>query len=237
MKPGPGPSSIRRLSCRRPPVPFLEDLAAPGRKLLGRHRSEKRFQVPVSQLSCTFPSSSSFPSSMQHVATICSGKGAASSGREALSRTCPPKFSGILQSDLCGAQVFRRLAPVIDLSALNRFLLVPSFSMETAESIRASIPPDSWVASLDLKDAYFQIPVHPLMRKYLRFAYQGRVWQFCSLPFSLSPAPWIFTMVVKEIQVLAHARSIFLHQYLHDWVLRHHSLDTLKQHLRALIQL
>ena len=43
--------------------------------------------------------------------------------------------------------------PVIDLSALNRFLQIPSFSMETPEQIRASIPRDAWTVSLDLKDA------------------------------------------------------------------------------------
>ena len=127
--------------------------------------------------------------------------------------------------------------PIIDLSSLNKFLLVPTFSMETAESIRAAIPPDSWVASLDLKDAYFHVPVHPSVRKYLRFAYQNRVWQFKALPFGLSPAPWIFTMVVRELQVLAHRKSIFLHQYLDDWVVRHLQLQTLQKHLRSLISL
>ncbi len=127
--------------------------------------------------------------------------------------------------------------PVIDLSSLNKFLVVPKFSMETAESIRAAIPPQSWVASLDLKDAYFHIPIHPAMRKYLRYAYRGRVWQFRALPFGLSPAPWIFTMVVKEFQILAHIRSIFLHQYLDDWVVRHQSRSVLEKHLSMLISL
>ena len=127
--------------------------------------------------------------------------------------------------------------PVIDLSALNRYLVIPSFSMETAESIRSALPVASWVASLDLKDAYFHIPIHPAHRKYLRYSYQGRVWQFRALPFGLSPAPWIFTMVVKELQVLAHKRSIFLHQYLDDWIIRHSDASTLSDHLTQLVRL
>ena len=41
------------------------------------------------------------------------------------------------------------------------------FKMEIAESIRASLIPGEWVASIDLSDVYFHIPIHPNSRKYL----------------------------------------------------------------------
>lgn len=44
-------------------------------------------------------------------------------------------------------------------------------------------------------------------------------------------------MVVKELQVMAHLRSIFLHQYLDDWVIHHHNRVTLLDHLRVLMDL
>ena len=34
------------------------------------------------------------------------------------------------------------------------------------------------MVTIDLKDAYFQIPIHPRSRKFLRFAAGGRAWQF-----------------------------------------------------------
>ena len=81
--------------------------------------------------------------------------------------------------------------PVINLSALNPFVHTPTFSMETAESIRLALPQDAWVVSLDLKDAFFHILFHPRSCRFLCFAYQGQVWQFHALPFGLSSAPWI----------------------------------------------
>ncbi|VDH97132.1 Hypothetical predicted protein [Mytilus galloprovincialis] len=51
------------------------------------------------------------------------------------------------------------MRPVIDLSILNKFLIVPHFKMETNRSIRASILPGMWTTSLDLSDAYFHIPI------------------------------------------------------------------------------
>ena len=57
--------------------------------------------------------------------------------------------------------------PVIDLSVVNTFLHVPK--METAEVIRASLQTGEWVASIDLTDTYFHIPIHQKFQKYLRF--------------------------------------------------------------------
>ena len=64
--------------------------------------------------------------------------------------------------------------PVIDLSVVNTFLHVPTFKMETAEVIRASLQTGEWVASIDLIDAYFHVPMHQKFQKYLRFHVQGQ---------------------------------------------------------------
>ena len=51
--------------------------------------------------------------------------------------------------------------PIIDLSALNAFIDCPSFTMETPRSILRALRQGQWLTSLDLKDAYFQIGIHP----------------------------------------------------------------------------
>ena len=76
----------------------------------------------------------------------------------------------------------QRWRPVIDLSRLNTFLLIERFKMETPESIRASLIPGEWVSSIDLSDAYLQIPIHPNSKKYLRFCHKSPVFQVTSLP-------------------------------------------------------
>ena len=101
--------------------------------------------------------------------------------------------------------------------------------METAETIRLVLQQNSWVISLDLKDAYFHVPIKKSFRKYLRFQFQGKTYQFCSLPFGLAPAPWIFTMIVKEVQVMVQSRGFTLHQYLDDWILRASSPEDLRR--------
>ena len=75
--------------------------------------------------------------------------------------------------------------PVIDLSHLNDFVQLTSFKMETVASVLLSVREGDFLASLDLKDAYFQIPIHGSSRKLLRFMSEGTVYQFKALCFSL----------------------------------------------------
>ena len=57
--------------------------------------------------------------------------------------------------------------PVIDLPPLNGFVRQTPFKMETAASVLLSVRDGDFLASVDLKDAYFQIPVHRSSRKLL----------------------------------------------------------------------
>ena len=68
--------------------------------------------------------------------------------------------------------------PVIDLSHLNDFVQLTPFKMETVASVLLSVREGDFLASLDLKDAYFQIPIHGSSRKLLRFMSEGTVYQF-----------------------------------------------------------
>ena len=116
----------------------------------------------------------------------------------------------------------QRWRPVIDLSRLNTFLHVEKVKMETPKSIRTSLIPGEWVASID---AYLHIPIHPHSRKYLRFCHRSQVFQFTSLPFGLATAPQLFTMIVKEVKLMALSRGLRLHQYLDDWLVRSQSRE------------
>ena len=57
--------------------------------------------------------------------------------------------------------------PIIDLKALNQNLKPKCFKIESVESIRAALLPGMWTYSIDLKDAYFHIPIHPKSRRFL----------------------------------------------------------------------
>ena len=130
-----------------------------------------------------------------------------------------------------------RWRPILDLSTLNIFLNTESFKMETPETIRSSLQVGEWVTSIDFKDAYFHIPLHSQSRKYMRFHIQGQSYQFKALPFGLSTAPMEFTVVAKEVKLMALRQGIRIHQYLDDWLVRASTLHTCLQHTQTLVTL
>ena len=56
---------------------------------------------------------------------------------------------------------------ITNLKALNRVIVNYHFRMETPQSVLAAMQVGQWDLSVDLKDAYFHIAVHPHDRKYL----------------------------------------------------------------------
>ena len=127
--------------------------------------------------------------------------------------------------------------PILDLSNLNQFLKVEKFKMETPETIRTSLLQGEWVTSVDFKDAYFHIPIQEQSRKYLRLRFQDRTYQFKALPFGLSTAPMEFTVVAKEVKLMAIHKGIRIHQYLDDWLVRAKSLQTRLRHTQMLVKI
>lgn len=127
--------------------------------------------------------------------------------------------------------------PVLDLSTLNKFLQRKPFRMETASSIRESMHPGDWAVSIDLKDAYFQILIHPRDRRWLRFVWKETVYQFRALPFGLSPAPWLFTRIARELGLHAREFGIRLSMYLDDWLIHAASKDLCNDHASRVLSL
>ena len=72
------------------------------------------------------------------------------------------------------------------------------------------------MVSLDLQDAYLQVPVHPSSRHYLRFCVWDSVLQFRAL--CLSTAPQVFTRVMATISSVMHRYGFQMLRYLVDWL-------------------
>ena len=57
------------------------------------------------------------------------------------------------------------------------------------------------------------------------------------LPFGLATAPQVFTMIVKEVKLMALSRGLRLHQYLDNWLIRSQSQEDSQVNTQAVVDL
>ncbi len=112
-----------------------------------------------------------------------------------------------------------RQRPVINLKALNKYTHTYHFKMEGLQTLKDLIKPGDWLAKVDLKDAYFAIPIDPSHRKYLRFVVDNQTYQFNCLPFGLAAAPWVFTKTLKPVAATLRQMGVRLVCYIDDILL------------------
>ena len=127
--------------------------------------------------------------------------------------------------------------PVIDLSHLTRFVDVSPFQMGTIQSVLLSVRQGDWMASIALKEAYLQVPVHPASRHFLCFMLRDTVYQFKALCFGLSMAPQVFTRVMAPVSAILHSMGIRMRRYLDDWLVQSASRESLLRDLQTVLQL
>ena len=112
-----------------------------------------------------------------------------------------------------------RQSPVINLRSLNSFVRAHHFKMEGMHVVRDLLQQGDWLTRLDLKDAYFAIPVSRTHKKYLRFRWRKRAYQFRCLPFGLCAAPRTFTKVLRPVVGLLREMGIRCVVYLDDFLI------------------
>ena len=109
---------------------------------------------------------------------------------------------------------------VIDLKSLNAHISAPHFHMSTSGSVLSTMRKGDYAFKKHLQDAYFHTPIHPGSRKYLRFAFENKVYQFRVLPFGLNRAPQVFTRLGHMVAGYLYL-GISVVPYLDDWLIHH----------------
>ena len=85
------------------------------------------------------------------------------------------------------------------LASMSRYVATLSQRMDRVERdsrpymLKDLLRAGDWMAKIDLKDAYFMIPIGQEDRELLKFQWKDRLYQFNCLPFGLSSSPWVFS--------------------------------------------
>jgi len=128
-----------------------------------------------------------------------------------------------------------QMRPVINLKRLNEWVIPQHFKMEGMGTLKELLRVEDWMVKVDLKDAYFTIPIHLDHQPYLRFTVGQEHYQFTCLPFGLSCAPWAFTKVMKPVAIFLRSMGVRMVVYIDDILLMADTAAQVKTHLEALM--
>jgi len=127
--------------------------------------------------------------------------------------------------------------PIINLKPVNASVRHEHFKMENLESVKHLLKQGDWMVKLDLKDAYFTVPVFEDHQRFLRFRWRGSSYQFVCLPFGLSSAPRTFTKIMKPVMTVLRSLGIRVVIYLDDLLFLNESEQGVSRDLDIAIEL
>ena len=88
---------------------------------------------------------------------------------------------------------------ILNLKNLNEYIETEHFKLEDLRTARDLLDQGSFMVTLDLKDAYYAVPIAESSKKYLRFLFNGECFEFSCLPFGLNMAPYVFTKIMRPV--------------------------------------
>ncbi len=109
---------------------------------------------------------------------------------------------------------------ILNLKDFNEHVSYHHFKMDSLNTIVKLVDKNCFMASIDLKDAYYSIPIRKEDRKYLRFFWNGNFYQFTCLPNGLSSGPRKFTKILKPALSSLHSKGHIVSGHLDDFYLQ-----------------
>lgn len=114
---------------------------------------------------------------------------------------------------------------ILNLKEFNQSVEHHHFKMNTLDTVTKMIKPGCYMASVDLKDAYYTVPIHKDHQKFLKFEFKGCLYKYTCLPNGLSSAPRIFTKMLKPVYSTLHNQGHISMGYIDDSYLQGDTRD------------
>ena len=98
--------------------------------------------------------------------------------------------------------------------------------MEHFSHIREFIQPNYFLIGIDLKDQFLSVGINQRFRKFLKFSWLEKLYQWCVLPFGLRCSPRIVTKLLKPVMsFLRTAWGVLISVYMDDMLLMGKTAD------------
>ena len=88
---------------------------------------------------------------------------------------------------------------ILNLRKLNSFVEYHHFKMDILTTVIKMMRPGCYMASVDLKDAYYTVPIGKEHQKLSKLIWRGRMYKFTCFLNGLACAPRVFTKLLKPL--------------------------------------
>lgn len=125
---------------------------------------------------------------------------------------------------------------ILNLKSFNKHVTYHHFKMDSVWTAIRLMTPNCYMASIDLKDAYYSVPIANSHQKYLKFEWNNRLFQFTCFPNWLACCPRKFTKLMKPVFATLLQLGHLSSNYIDDSCLigpdkgacEHNEVDTVK---------
>ena len=125
---------------------------------------------------------------------------------------------------------------ISDCREINQHFQVQPFKLDHTQQILPAVQKGHWASKIDLKDAYFHLPVDPSLKPYLRHRVGDQTWEYQAGPFGLNIMPSLFQGVMKTFQAKWRAVGVQVYIYLDDILILAPTKKLLQKHLELAVQ-
>ena len=88
---------------------------------------------------------------------------------------------------------------ILNLKSLNKHVLYRHFKMDSIWTAIRLMTPNCFMASVDIKDAYYSVHIAQKHQKYLKFIWNNKLYKFTCFPNGLAFCPRKFTKLMKPV--------------------------------------
>ena len=108
------------------------------------------------------------------------------------------------------------LRVILNLKTLNQDVVYQHFKMDSLNTVLTMMTQNCWMASIDIKQAYFHFPLEAECQKLCKFIWKGELYQFTCLVQGLSSSPRIFCRCLKPMFAALHQKQLLSCNFIDD---------------------